>query len=328
MQFQYRDGANPGPRADTVCGCPGPGGLLIGWPPLTPFNIAALARRRGRAALGLLCSLSLTALLAGAAQAMETPRRIVAVDAVATEILLASGYGDRLVAVDASSQLEAVDASLPRLGYHRALATEGILGLAPDLVVGSTHMGPPHVVSALERADLQLLRLTPAYGLGQLRKNIDAVLAAVGATDEGAALRHRVAAAEHRLRAQPLSDLRAVFVLSGAGGKLRLAGDSTAGGALIGLMGAGNAAPHANYRTVTAETLLALEPDAIFVASTDGAAGETFLARHPVLRFGNAAARGAVFNVDADTLVAGIGLAALAEAQRLQRRVASVLARR
>ena len=91
--------------------------------------------RRFALALSLLgCALSLSSLPAAAKE------RIVSIGPATTELILALGGEQSLVATDVSSP---EPRGVPKVGYHRALAAEGILSLSPTLVVGSDEMGPP-----------------------------------------------------------------------------------------------------------------------------------------------------------------------------------------
>mgnify|MGYP002397398202 FL=1 len=78
-------------------------------------------------------------------------QRIVSVGGDVTEIIFALGLGDRVVAVDTTSQYppDAVKEK-KSVGYMRALSTEGVLSVAPTLIVASADAGPPEVVAALK----------------------------------------------------------------------------------------------------------------------------------------------------------------------------------
>jgi iron complex transport system substrate-binding protein len=117
-------------------------------------------------------------------------------------------------------------------------------------------------------------------------------------------------------------------VLRAEGGKLRLAGDGTAGAGFIRLLGADNVAEHANYRSISPEALMALTPDLLLLADTEDAGSAEFLARYPVLRFSPAVRGYRLFTVDASSLVAGISIAAVAEAARIQQAANTQLARK
>lgn len=255
----------------------------------------------------------------------DIPRRLVSTDAAATEILLLLGAGDRLVAVDASSEPPA-GRDLPRLGYHRALSAEGLIALAPDLVIGSEHMGPPHVLHSLARAEVPILQLESPDNLETLSRNIERIAEATDSSG-GVVLANRLRRNGDALANGSLRGSRAAFLLRAEGGKLRLAGSGTAGAGFIDLLGADNVAEHANYRSITPEALLALSPDLLVLADTEGAGSDDFLARYPVMRFSPAVRAGQLFTVDAGSLVAGISVAAVAEAGRIQAASSAAVAR-
>ena len=76
--------------------------------------------------------------------------RIVSIGPATTELIMALGGEQSLIATDVSSP---EPKGLPRVGYHRALAAEGILSLAPTRLVGSDEMGPPPALEQLRRAE-------------------------------------------------------------------------------------------------------------------------------------------------------------------------------
>ncbi len=275
----------------------------------------------------LLCRAAVLLVLPLLATAGETvEQRLVSADAGVTEILFELQVADRLVAVDASSEPPA-DRQLPRLGYHRALAAEGLIALDPDLLIGSEQMGPPHVLDAVQRAGVDVLALPYPGDIATLRANIQSIAEATSSTraDELIADLDRQAA---RLSRQSLGSERAALLLRGEGGKLRLAGSGTGGGGFLGLLGAINVADYAGYRSITPEGLLQLAPDVLVLVDTEGQDIDDMLARYPVLRFSPAVRAGRVYGVDADALVAGVSLAAVGEAMRVTAEVQSAVAGR
>jgi len=260
--------------------------------------------------LTLIMSTGVTAVLA------DIPQRIISTDAVATEILVALGMADRVIGVDDSSR-PMVGSDIPRLGYHRALAAEGMIALAPDLVIGSTQMGPPHVLDALQRSNIKVLQLEPPMSPSQLRQNITQL---ADVLDSSAAL-ELIQQFDNRLIAlQKLNDeqrLSAAFLLRAQGGMLRMAGTDTGGHALIELIGADNLADYGGYRSLSAEALLAMQPDILLIADTEGRDAEGLLAELPLLRFSHASLQKRLLMVDPHTLVSGLSLAAMDEALRV-----------
>ncbi|XOV82867.1 MAG: hemin ABC transporter substrate-binding protein [bacterium] len=238
-------------------------------------------------------------------------------DAAVTEILVLLGAADRLVAIDASSNIKD-RANLPRLGYHRALAIEGLLALSPDLIIGSQTMGPAHVLDQLNRAQIPIMKLPTPSSIQQLRANITDIAQRVGGVDDELVLTV-IDTTTSNIRQLALPELSGAFLLRGEGGKLRLAGKETAGFGFLGLLGVSTVADFHGYRSVTSEGVLELNPDILIITDTQGAGHEQLLETFPLLRFSNAVQTNRLFSVNPDTLVAGISPSALHEAERILR---------
>ena len=267
--------------------------------------------------LEMIAGLSLGVVLAVQVQAAE-PKRLISADAGATNMIVALGLEDSLVAVDVTSPASGDLAELPRIGYHRNLSAEGLLSLSPTHLVGTDHMGPDTTLSVLEGAGVELIRLPAAYSLPALKSNLQAMAEALGREAQAQSLLDRFAAQTAELQTHSLKGNKVAFILSARGG-FRLAGaGSNAGQAMIDLLGADNVADFENYRSVSMESLLAMEPDVILVAgemSSDPAAA--LLENQPLLAHTPAGKAGHIFTVDGATLVAGLSLAALDEAERV-----------
>lgn len=244
--------------------------------------------------------------------------RLVSTDASATELILALGYSEQLVAVDVTSQLPAGHRPLPNIGYHRNLSAEGLLSLQPSLIVGSEHMGPPSVIAALQQANIPVVRLEAADSSERLRNNIARLGDALSAHHQADTLLATLDSKLQPLQAAP-SHRRMAFLLAMDPAKLRLAGQGTAGDAFIRLLGGRNVSDFTNYRNVSAESLMAMQADIILVAgqSPDNAVS-TLLAAAPVLAHTPAGQHNGIVAVDGSTLVAGLSMAAIDEALRLQ----------
>lgn len=251
----------------------------------------------------------------------DPPMRLISADAGATNMITALGLADSLVAVDVTSQATDGVGSLPRIGYHRNLSAEGLLSLSPTHLVGTEHMGPDTTLSVLEGAGVQLIRLPAAYSLSTLENNLQQMAVALGREDQAQALLDRFARQTEALEAHSLKGLNVAFILSARGG-FRLAGSGNAGQAIIDLLGADNVADFANYRTVSMESLLVMAPDVVLVAGEmSDEPAEQLLESQPLLAHTPAGKAQRIFSVDGSTLVAGLSLAALDEAERVAKAV-------
>jgi iron complex transport system substrate-binding protein len=87
------------------------------------------------------------------------PSRIVVAGGSITEILFSLGEQEKIVAVDRTSNYPAGVSEFPVVGYVRALSAEGVLSLAPSLVLGEDDMGPIEVLTQLKSTGISIRRI-------------------------------------------------------------------------------------------------------------------------------------------------------------------------
>ncbi len=252
-------------------------------------------------------------------------QRVISTDGSATELLFALGLQNRLIAVDVSSQLPPDHVPLPNIGYHRNLSAEGLLSLRPDLVVGSSHMGPSPAVRALLTAGVSLLRLKSPLTPLQLQNNIHELAATFNKQEEAT---HLIAALHQDLagiQSHDFSHLRAAFLLRMNTG-LRLAGTETSGDAFIQLLGASNIASFVNYQNANMEALLAEAPDILLIADKGAHASVNELLNDtPILRTTKAAKHHRIYLIDSGSLIAGLSIRAIEQAKEIANRLSTNL---
>lgn len=230
-------------------------------------------------------------------------RRIVSADGSVTEILVALGYQDKLVAVDTTSLYPPEVTRLPKVGYARALSAEGLLSLRPDVIVAGHDAGPPAVLEQVRAAGVPLA-MTPAAEDGEsLAAKIRAVGEAVGAdaaADKLAAeIESKIARIEERVTASGVKP-RVLFLMSAGEGAPRAAGAHTSAAAMIALAGGINAAEgYDGYKPISTEAAVAAKPDYIVVPSHAAAlGGADKLAQLPQLALTPAAQKGNIVVMD------------------------------
>ncbi|GAB5414295.1 MAG: ABC transporter substrate-binding protein [Congregibacter sp.] len=236
--------------------------------------------------------------------------RVISTDAAITAIIDALGQADRLVGIDVTSEMP-TGLTVARVGYHRALTAEGLLSLSPQLMIVSTHAGPRKTLEAVQRLGVEVVALEPATDLDSLRENIQRIAQAVNADDAlGKVLADLETQQTQLAKLASPRPLAAVLVREGEGG-LRVAGEGSAGDALLRLSGARNAVEFSGYRSYSQESLLALEPEAILVALDAQQSLETWIDRYPLIRFSEAYTQDRVLAVPAASLVGGVSLTAI-----------------
>ena len=90
----------------------------------------------------------------------EEPQQIVSIAPSTTEVIYAVGAGDKVIAVDFSSNFPNETASLPKVSNFPAIDLEALLVLNPDLVFGAGITSNDDV-TAMENQGIQVFILAP-----------------------------------------------------------------------------------------------------------------------------------------------------------------------
>lgn len=223
---------------------------------------------------GLALAAALTTITARPADAQapatgKAPARIVTLGGSVTEIVFALGAGDRVVGVDQSSHFPAEATRLPKVGNFRSVSAEGLLSLAPTLVIGTTDAGPPAVLAQLRAAGVEVHIVPTADDLARTEEKITGIGKALGLEAEARALAAKVKAevrAASEWAEQTGNRPRVLFIYARGSGTLFVSGRGTAAHEMLRLAGADNAiTAFEGYRALTAEAVVAAAPDIIAI---------------------------------------------------------------
>lgn len=259
------------------------------------------------AGLAVICVLA-----AGWAVHAEDPARasrIVSIGGDVTEIVYALGEGERIVAVDTTSTYPAAALKEKKsVGYMRALSAEGVLSLAPDLIIASEGAGPAEAVRALKTATVPFHEIPDRDTANGVTEKILAVGASLGKKAEARRLADRVWSQFARLaekRTENPEGIRTLFVLNASGDRIVVGGSGTSADAALRLAGARNAAGNLEgFKPLTAEGLVALAPEAIIVM-TGGRGGDDAeaLGQRPAVKLSPAGRSGRIKDVEGSYLL-------------------------
>jgi len=222
---------------------------------------------RRRLALSVAAALALSPATALRAE----PKRIVSIGGSITETVYALGFGDRLVAVDATSLYPEAATALPNIGYMRTLSAEPILALGPDLILADGDAGPAEVLEQIRGTGVPIVIIAKATAAAEVPNKIRAVARALEANGAGEALAESVgpstAAISAAANAQPAKP-RVLFLLSIGQGAPLAAGRDTAAAGIIAAAGGINAVDgYDGYKPVSPEATVVAAPDVILVTS-------------------------------------------------------------
>jgi iron complex transport system substrate-binding protein len=247
-----------------------------------------------------------------ATPALAEGPRVIALGGSITEIVVALGAEDRLVARDTTSTFPESVQSLPDVGYIRALSPENILALEADLIVAEGDAGPPEAVEVLKAAGIPFVLVPEANDPAGVISKIAAVAQALELPNEGASLEALVKAGLEQAAEQAIdvtAPKRVLFILSLQGGRVMAGGTETGAEGIIRLAGAINAVNgFQGYKPMTDEAVLAAAPDAILMMDREGniAVTDADVLAHPALSQTPAAKAGAILRMDG-MLMLGFG---------------------
>jgi iron complex transport system substrate-binding protein len=213
--------------------------------------------------------------LTGASLAQEADR-VLSIGGSVTEIVHALGQGHRLVARDTTSTFPPNVTELPDVGYARALSPEGVLSVAPSLILAIEGSGPPEAIEVLAQSGVTFVNIPEAQTAEGIVAKITAVGEALGvpARAESLAKETRAAlkaAAERTEQVPDTARKRVLFVLSLQGGRILASGRDTQAAAIIAMAGGINAvAEFDGYKQMTDEAVAKAAPDVILMMDRTG----------------------------------------------------------
>lgn len=254
--------------------------------------------------------LSLVLMLSPFALGAQTTPRVVSAGGTVTEIVYALGQGHLLVGVDSSSLYPEAATKLPQVGYVRALSAEGLLSLAPTLVLTTVDAGPPAVMTQIRSTGVRVETVPGGATWEAAEARLTFVAEQLGVADRGRALTQEFR--RERVRAEALvrartSAPRVLFIYSRGAGTLMVAGRGTEAHAIVTLAGGTNAVVgYEGYRPLTPEALASARPDVVLLTTRglEALGGVEGLRAVPGFQAGAGAAR--VVALD-DLLLLGFG---------------------
>jgi iron complex transport system substrate-binding protein len=228
---------------------------------------SAEPRRRGflRGALALLVSASGST----AGERTAPARRIVTLDGSLLETVCLLGGASRMVGADNRDRFPRSMESLPRVGDPHAISIEGVLSLAPDVVLRTAGRGPDDRIRRLEEAGIRVVTVPAEYTLDNVVRKIETVAAVLGQQALGAIYVSRVRANQDRLAsavARAASGPIVLFALDVDASSVLAAGTGTPAEAMIRLAGAQPVpAGLAGFNRISTEAFIGANADFILM---------------------------------------------------------------
>jgi iron complex transport system substrate-binding protein len=195
--------------------------------------------------------------------------RIVSLGGSVSEIVFALGKGNRIVGVDTSSTFPEAATKLPKVGYQRTLAAEGVLSLRPTLILATTDAGPPPAMAQLQSSGVKTVILPGETTVAAAEARIRGFAKVLDATRQGenliATLKKDLLAAKTLLQGTRTKP-KVLFLYARGGGTLLVAGRNNAADSMIALAGGANTIfGYEGYKPLTAEAVVTAAPEIILI---------------------------------------------------------------
>lgn len=198
-----------------------------------------------------------------------------------TEVLVALGLADKLVAVDKySADVEGVSEDLPKIDFRNPDA-EAIISLNPDIVIASGHnkVGDEDPFALIKEAGIPVAYIPSSYSIDGIYGDIEFIASLTDTEKEGQELISSMKKEIEAIKAigDTITDKKSVYFEIGSGSALYTFGNETFLNEMIETVGATNIFGEENsWITATPEAIIDANPDVI-LANTPGTneAGKT-----------------------------------------------------
>ena len=225
-----------------------------------------------------------------------------------TETVFALGQGDKVVGVDVSSLYPLEATKLPKVGYYRQVSAEGVISLAPKMVIASASSGPKDVLEKITNVGIRLESIPATKTFAGAKARIQAIAKLIGAEDKGNEL---IAKLDQQIQGVKKAETpkKVLFIYARGAGSLNVAGTKNAADEMIRLAGGVNAvSEYEGYKPINSESIVAAAPDVILMTSRGlkSVGGAEAVAQLKGISLTPAAKNKAIIEVD-DLLLLGFG---------------------
>ena len=196
------------------------------------------------------------------------PHRIVTVPGNVTETVFALGMGEYIVGACASSRYPDAVEAIPKVGYRSNLNAEGVLSLAPTMLIVTDEAGPEDVISQIREAGVRVEVVASERSLDGAVQRISDVGVLLNKKNEADGLVEKieqdmalVANSDDGSSAKP----KVLFIYVARNTSM-VAGSGTAAEAMIGLAGGINAvSSFKEFKPINPEAIVEANPDFILL---------------------------------------------------------------
>lgn len=197
--------------------------------------------------------------------------KIVSLNGSVSEVLVELGLENNIVGVDVASTYPASLAEKPRVGHSRQIAAEGVLALAPDIVIATTNDLNPEVAEQIRNAGVRIYLFDHDYSVEGTKRLIQSLADSLDRKQEAEATLMRLEKDLQQAKPakQDAAKPKVLFIYARGTGTMMVAGKDTQVDQMISLAGGENAiTDFSDFKPLTAEALVAANPDVILMFDT------------------------------------------------------------
>ena len=157
---------------------------------------------------------------------------------------------------------------MPQIGYWKLLNIEGVLSLKPTLFITLNDVEPDNVIQKVSESKVDVLALQRVPGtIELLYENINKIASKLNKQKEGELLINRIKTnlADIQTKIATHPQKTKVLSLMSMSGTNSVAGKNTTIDALIAIAGGENLAKHNSFKSYTAESIIAINPEVIIL---------------------------------------------------------------
>ena len=201
--------------------------------------------------------------------------KIVTIGGSVTETVFSLGQGDKVIAVDLSSKIPEKVTLLPQVGYVRAISSEGILSMYPDIILTTSDIGPPKVISQIEDSGVTIEIFESPKDFNGILELVDEIGKYLDVTEKAQLLNKKILNEKEKLDLSKNSfseKPKIIFFYNPSENSFLAAGSDTRGSYLIEFLGGINVFKDefSKYKKITKEDIVSYNPDVILVGSSRG----------------------------------------------------------
>jgi len=197
--------------------------------------------------------------------AVAAAKSLVTLGGNITETVYALGEGAKVVGVDASSMYPSEATEQEQVGYYRQVSAEGIISLAPELVIASDATGPAEALEKVKEVGIPVEIVSAEKTLEGALSRIRAISKILNHEAKGQEIIQTIESQLKEVQAPEVKP-KVLFIYARGAGSLNVAGTKTAADEMIRLAGAENAVQeYEGYKPINSESIVAAAPDAILL---------------------------------------------------------------